>query len=69
MKLNSVYSDGALLLCCAVTDVRGTAEPGKTVRAELKQGRRTVRFAEAVCGSDGHFSVPIQGEPASFDEY
>lgn len=69
MKLNSVYSDGALLLCDAVTDVRGTAEPGKTVRAELKHDGKTVRFAEAVCGHDGHFSIPMQGEPASFDEY
>ena len=69
MKLNSVFSDGALLLCDAVTDLYGVGDPGKAVCAELIRNGKTVSSAEAVCGADGHFSVPVNGEAASFDEY
>lgn len=69
MKLNSIFSDGALLLCNAVTELRGVGEPGKAVCAELIKSGRTVRRAGAVCDQDGHFSIPMMGEDASFDIY
>lgn len=69
MKLNSVFSDGALLLCDAVTNLRGVANPGATVCAELIRNGEQISRAEAVCDIDGHFSVPVKGEAASFEEY
>lgn len=69
MKLNSVFSSGALLLQNAVTEFRGEAVPGAEVVCTLSSNAGIVRTSKAVCRSDGSFSLPLQGEPASFDRY
>ncbi len=69
MKLNSIFSSGALLLQNSVTEFRGEGIPGSVITCSLYSGRKLIRKSSAVCFSDGRFSLPLKGEPASFDRY
>lgn len=69
MKLNSVFSSGALLLQNSVTEFRGKSKPNTAVFCSLFLEKKLIRQASSVSDSDGRFTLALTGEEASFLKY
>ncbi len=69
LQLVSVFSSGALLQQQAVTDFRGYANPNTIITGTLSCQGTVIRSAKAITDTDGHFTLSLLGEPASFVPY
>lgn len=69
LRLVSVFSDGALLQQKAITDFRGHADPKAEIVGTLLRDGNVIRSAKAIADTDGHFTLSLLGEPASFAPY
>ena len=69
LRLVSIFSDGAMLQQKAVTDFRGYGEKGSEIVGTLIQNNTPLRSARAIVDEEGHFTLSLPGEEASFDPY
>jgi len=69
LRLVSIFSSGALLQQKAVTDFRGYADKGVEIVGTLLQNGSPLRSSRAIADENGHFTLSLLGQEASFDTY
>ncbi len=69
LRLVSVFSNGILLQQKAVTDFRGYAAPDAKIVGTLLCKGDAIRSANATADGEGHFTLSLLGEEASFEPY